>query len=382
MSEYSEFFTSLKVCESYGEKGRILEVLLNSFRRKSSFESSVSKSDLAEMKSFVFDEISALTDLIPTAPDYKTKDELFYYEDKLLGLFMFLSANKVEVSDDEVEKINALVNTVAKYQVLETAISDMYKLDKISGDDVKKVIEIAKPLADEYQKGLFFQGLLNWEKDVEKFTADAKTEIANYISSEMERYLKKDKLTEDEINNLEIASDICKNFIDEKTIPLLKQILNLTYNNVRYYAVSTLISCNQTIPASVINDLAQDLNYADLTYHLLKMHRLEGLFPTEFTSPEYLAKSDMVHWLTYPTELGKMPDEIVLLGDVKVKGEKYYIFKYKSDSDTLSDDSKNEWLIGWSSDDGGTFSNFDKLCDYEQKKPAKTLKVIKKKLLG
>ena len=377
MSKYQEFFTNLKNCGSYDEKGRLLEVLLNSFQRGNS----VSQADLTEMKSFVFEEIKILTDLIPTAPNYKTKDEMFYYEDKLMGLFMFICAQKVTVSDDEVNQVNALVKTVAKYQVLENAISEMYKLDKITLEDAKKVIEIAISLTDEYQRGLFFQGLLSYEKDVNKLTAEAKTEIANYISSEMERYLsKKDQLTEDEINNLEIASDICKNYINDKTIPLLKQILDLNHNNIRYYAVATLIACKEEIPANVIAELAQDLNYANLTHYLLKEHNLENTFPNEYADPVYLAKSDLVHWLTYPTELGKAPDEIVFLGDVKVKKEQYYIFKYKSDSDNLSDDLKNEWLIGWSSEEGGTFSHFDELSEYEQKKPAKTLKAIKKML--
>lgn len=379
MSKYQEFFENLKNCASYGEKGRLLEVLLNSFQQGNS----VSQTDLTEIKSFVFEEINNLTDLIPTTADYKTKDEMFYYEDKLLGLYIFIGANKIAASNDEINKINTLVKMVEKYQILETAVSEMYKLDKIMLEDAQKAIAIAKPLTDEYQKGLFFQGLLSYEKNLNKFTDEAKAEIANYISSEMERYLiKENKLTEDEINNLEIASDICKNFICDRTIPLLNQILSLNYNNIRYYALATLISCNQIVPANIIAELAQDLNYANLTYYLLKTHNLTNLFPKEFTDDEYLAKSDLVHWLTYPTELGKMPDEIVSLGDVKVKGEHFYIFKYKSDSNNLSDELKNQWLIGWSSDEGGTFSNFDKLCDYEQKKPAKTLKVIKKKLIG
>jgi hypothetical protein len=73
---------------------------------------------------------------------------------------------------------------------------------------------------------------------------------------------------------------------------------------------------------------------------------------------------------------------IELLGDVKVKGEIYFIFKYKSDRDNLCDDLQDQWLIGWSSTDGGTFSNFDKLSLYEQKNLKKTLKVIKKKWLA
>ncbi|MDE5616332.1 MAG: hypothetical protein K2I78_00925, partial [Clostridia bacterium] len=74
-------------------------------------------------------------------------------------------------------------------------------------------------------------------------------------------------------------------------------------------------------------------------------------------------------------------DEIEFLGKSTVKKEDYFIFKYKSDSDNLSDDLKNVWLIGWSGSDGGTFSDFDKLSDYEKKTPEKTVKYITKKLL-
>ena len=117
-----------------------------------------------------------------------------------------------------------------------------------------------------------------------------------------------------------------------------------------------------------------------MTYELLKDHSLTSLFPTELSTPEYLAKSDMVHWLIYPTELGKQPDQIEYLGKVKKK-EEYYIFRYISDSDTLGDDLKGKWLIGWSATEGNTFSNFDLYSDFEKKTLEKTLKYIKKKLL-
>ena len=108
------------------------------------------------------------------------------------------------------------------------------------------------------------------------------------------------------------------------------------------------------------------------------------MFPTECTTEEYLAKSDLVRWLTYPTELGKAPDEIVYIGKIKklFKKEVFYVFKYRSNSDTLGDDLKNKWLIGWSSRDGGTFSNFDEFAPFEQETAKKTLRLIQKKLIG
>ena len=92
----------------------------------------------------------------------------------------------------------------------------------------------------------------------------------------------------------------------------------------------------------------------------------------------------MVHWLMYPTELGKEPDEIEYIGKITYlfKKEVYYVFKYRSNSDTLDDNLKNKWLIGWSSEDGGTFSNFDEYALYEKNTIDATLKNIKKKLIG
>ena len=85
-----------------------------------------------------------------------------------------------------------------------------------------------------------------------------------------------------------------------------------------------------------------------------------------------------------PTELGKAPDEIQYIGKIKYlfKKEVYHIFKYRSDSDTLGDELKNKWLIGWSSGDGGTFSNFDEFEKFDLGNTEKTLKNIKKKLIG
>ena len=72
------------------------------------------------------------------------------------------------------------------------------------------------------------------------------------------------------------------------------------------------------------------------------------------------------------------------IGNIKqlFKKEVFHVFKFRSDSDTLGDDLKNKWLIGWSSNEGGTFSNFDEYALYEKNTIDATLKNIKKKLIG
>lgn len=134
----------------------------------------------------------------------------------------------------------------------------------------------------------------------------------------------------------------------------------------------------------MILTLAQDLRYAKLVYEMLKESDALEQFPESCAAPEYLAKSDLVHWLTYPTELGKAPEEIEYIGKItyRLKRDVYYVFKFRSDSDTLDETMKNKWLIGWSSEEGGTFSNFEEYALFEKETVDATLKSIKKKLLG
>ena len=152
-------------------------------------------------------------------------------------------------------------------------------------------------------------------------------------------------------------------------------------NNINYFAARTLLGEGKEVPAEIILQLANDLVYADNTYSMLSALGKEALFPKELANVEYLAKSNMVNWLVYPTELGKEPDDIEYLGNVEVKKEIYHIFRFRSDSDNLPENNKNVWLIGWSNGEGGTFSNFNLYSEYEKSTVEKTLKNIKKKLL-
>ena len=138
------------------------------------------------------------------------------------------------------------------------------------------------------------------------------------------------------------------------------------------------------LPQTAVDRLARDLGYANMAHALLKKHGMAARFPAECATEEYLAKSDLVHWLLYPTELGKTPDEIEYIGRSKrlLKKDVYHIFRFRSDSDTLNDECRGKWLIGWSSAEGGTFSNFDLYDDYAKATPEATVKSIRKKLIG
>ena len=352
-----------------------MTVILNSFQAK---KVKITSEDKKELSAFAFEEINQLISLIPTLQTYKEKDEIFGYEDNLLGIVMLCHSSPAEISETNLNNIKTLTALVDKERFVENAIDNIFKNNQNDKVTVNQLLASVIPLKDEFQKGQLYQGLLHYQGNISNLPLDSKILFADYISSELKRYLDT-PLDDVIINNLEFACDVSKYFINDTIISLLNDILKLEKNNVNYYAIATLLNADQTVPSNVIVSLANDIVYADMTYAILKQHGLQSLFPVELSTPEYLAKSDLVHWLTYPTELGKQPDQIEYLGKVKKK-EEYYIFRYISDSDNLGD-RKNQWLIGWSNDEGGTFSNFDLYSDFEQKTIEKTLKNIKKRLL-
>lgn len=376
MTDFKSIIEKLRSTSSFSEKNSFLTVILRSYQNK---RGKMKSKDKSELSAFVFEEIPNLITLIPTLKTYKEKDEVFRYEDTILGIVMLCHASPAEISETNLNNIEMLTALVDQERFVENAIDSIFTDGRNDKDAIDRLIGIVRPLKDEYQKGLFYQGLFHYAEAIQNLPTDSQMVLAEYIISELKRYIHT-ALDETIINNLEFACDVAKYFINDTLISLLKDILKLGKNNINCYAVSTLVNAGQAVPADIVEALAKDLVYADMTYSLLNSYGLMSLFPKEFSDPVYLAKSDLVHWLTYPTELGKEPEQIEFLGKVKKKGD-YYVFRYISDSDNLGEDLQGKWLIGWSNAEGGTFSNFDLYSDFEKKTPEKTLKNIKKRLL-
>lgn len=92
----------------------------------------------------------------------------------------------------------------------------------------------------------------------------------------------------------------------------------------------------------------------------------EHFIPKDLITQKDVALSEMIDWLSYPTELGCPPDEINVVGTIKKNGYKYYVFEFKS---TTMPDKKAMIGVsgGYKNDDitdrtyGFTFSEFDEI---------------------
>lgn len=383
MSNFDSIIESLQN-EDYPTKKQLLEYTLHVIERIREAKGELDREDAAALLAYAQSEMDHLLDAIPKTATYKKKDLLFACEDLLLGIIMLAYPSRSELSEDVLAKIKLLVETVAKERYIETYIDSLFRQDAIEKTEMDQLLAMVSPVEDEYQRGKLYAGLVNYRNDLDKITDDAKKSLIAYLTAEMNRYLALENWDEECVNSLEVVADICKYFPDDTLIALLRDGMKRGYGNVNFYAVETLLELEQSVPADCVAALARDLVYADMTYHTLVRFGKGQLFPAECTTPEYLAKSDLVHWLTYPTELGKVPDEIEYIGKITYlfKKDVYHVFKYRSDSDNLGEDRKNKWLIGWSGEEGGTFSQFDEYARFEKETVKATLKNIKRKLIG
>ena len=378
MSKYNEMIIHMEPL-GYAEKRQFLQYLVQMAERA---RHQFSVDDKTALLSYSYEEAERMLRAIPEAGSYKEKDLIFECEDFLLGLVMHLSGSSGNIPDDKLIKLKALAELVDKERYIERALDSVFSQDAISEADINRLLYWVRSSTDEYQKSKLFLGLAHYSQDISKFNDGAKQLMTDYLVSELYRLMKLD--TADAWNTLELLADVCKHFGCDRVVAALTDLLQLGHHHINFYAVDSLFTLGADVPQSVIHALAQDLEYANLTYGVLQRCGKTELFPENCTTEEYLAKSDLVHWLTFPTELGKVPDEIVYIGRIKLlfKKEEFHVFKFRSDSDTLDDGLKNKWLIGWSSNEGGTFSNFDEYALFEKATIDATLKNIKKKLIG
>jgi len=124
-----------------------------------------------------------------------------------------------------------------------------------------------------------------------------------------------------------------------------------------------------------IMDIAANSETRNWFYNaLVKMGRSE-IYPEEYRNQKSFAESNMVEWLVYPTELGRMPDEIELMNVFDIDEKEYYLFRFRCQS---SEHWKEKgWMAGVAGPfdkrnspttlaEGHTFSHFE---NWESKQP-------------
>ena len=379
MSAFEKILTAINENE-WNDKIRLTEYLLNVLGQ-------IKKPDEEDRKAlseFAGKQVLTLLEEIPRITDYKEKDLRCAYGDRILAIYPRIYPSRETIPAQELSNATKLLLIMENARPIDASVQRIFSQKEIEEGYIDRLLSFARNASGEYEKGKLYSGLLEHKDRLSALPDTAKMQLTGYLEKELERYLNLSAPDEDALNAWEIAADTARYFGSDRMIELLTQTSEVSRGSISFYALQSLNELQAPIPKESVWQLAADPVYANLTYQVLKKSGRVSLFPSKYSSPEYLAKSDLIHWLTYPTELGAVPNEIEYIGEVKylLRKEVYYIFKFRSDSETLDAEHRNKWLIGWSSEDGGTFSNFDFLSDYEKPTVDKTLKNIKKRLIG
>jgi len=135
-------------------------------------------------------------------------------------------------------------------------------------------------------------------------------------------------------------------FVESK----LREALNFADAILKYFAIVSLLRLGKTVSAEDISAVAARAETRNWLYQFLQNQKQEGLFPKKFLTQAAFAESDMVNWLVYPTELGRVPDEIELMKVVPIDTGlaggiyDYYLFRFRTLEPHWA--AKNGWIAG------------------------------------
>ena len=152
-----------------------------------------------------------------------------------------------------------------------------------------------------------------------------------------------------------VLLDLLGYFPDQSIIAELQLVKEIRDPELKLFASTSLLRLGQSVDPNMLLAVAEQPETRNRFYDLLKKLGKDDLYPKTYYTQEAFAESDMVHWLTYPTELGRAPDEIELMKTFTTKqGNEdvtYYLFRFR----TL----EPHWAAkkGWTAGVSGPFPN-------------------------
>ncbi len=374
MSEAMQIITVLREIPRE-ERAGICRYLLNMTDKVK-----LKKDEKAALYEIAEEELRELMPLISTAVTYKVKSQLADYAELLLGLCTKTVSGSAELPESLLLCLRSVYDLLQEVRSFENAVGKLFNQEEVYPAYVEQLLNLYRSLSDEDQKVQMYAGMLHYKEKLVTLSDECKVLFSGHMAEELTAKSGA-SLSVDGADHLEYMVDAARYVADDRLLDAVAEAAKSPHTNLSYYAIDTLLHCGRAVPMEAVVRVANDLAYAALLHHSLEIHGKADLFPAELNDPVYLAKSDLVHWLLYPTELGEAPDEIEYIGQTKASGEQFYLFRFRSDSDNLEESAKGQWLLGWSGSEGSTFSEFRLYADYEQETPEKTVKYIRKKVL-
>ncbi len=185
-------------------------------------------------------------------------------------------------------------------------------------------------------------------------------------------YLKTENINPVVFNDLEVIVDMACYLKNEEISKLIDEIDNTRDNdNADIFIIKYKIINDLKISNKKIETISNKNDKLFLLYKIMEELNVHNIYLKNITQ-EKIAMSDMVRWLSFPTELGSIPDKIELLGEFNFSNNRFFAFKFSKEGYRIKGD-----LLGISggypvdkvssTTSGFTFSKFEVATEDWQK---------------
>ena len=228
--------------------------------------------------------------------------------------------------------------------------------------------------------------ILNNDPEFKMFNDDEKDNIANNTVRKLTdiiNYINNNEVIDDSVyRDLEIIIDLSIHLDDKRIDELIKELskLNLNFECKLFIAKYKLVN-NLDVNSNEIDELLKSEKNLYRVISIFENANVLNKISLDKITQEDIAKSQMIDWLMYPTELGNKPDNIELIDKLEYDGLIYYIYRFKSNSFRVK-----EYMLGVSGgyekdkitsrNSGNTFSEFEEVKDNYKNQAIKLIEII------
>lgn len=347
------------------------------------FKELIDKTDIGD----IFDKVNAFE--INDSEMNKWIDDIFERANELDMNKMPYVLDTLYRSDDKLKFMSFCMLFEATYQELPfiTRLEDV----QIFKAKYKMFIETMLIVFDGSYDGIvdcIASIILNNDPRGELFSKEQYDALANSINTKLSIIKKFITESKHEIPNnvygtLEMIFDLATYINNDDTFELLKRFENVKLNgNSLVFLIKALMVNNlMEIKSSWWDELYNNKQEYYTMARMLTGIGEEDKIPTKYVDTEKLAEAVMIDWLSYPTELGKEPDSITLIGTIERENLIFYIYKFTSDK--FKDRGEMIGLSGsfikgsiTTSEAGFVFSKFETVKDDYKKQAEDIIELI------
>ena len=293
-------------------------------------------------------------------------DELYKTNDKLKFMLCCMLLESTCDKLDFITNLEKYPLFVAKFEVLVNTLTTVYEhVDNGIANCVSLII-------------------INNDPKFNYFDDDMKDRIINATKRKLKdilNYLKKQNINFLVYEDLEVIVDMSCYLNDKEISNIIDEIDHLGKNeNADIFIMKYKIINNMKISDKKLKMLKQDSERLWLLYSIMEELNINNVYLND-VSQESIAKSNMIKWLKYPTELGGNPDKIELLGEFIYNNTKCFAYKFSKNNFKISGD-----LLGVSGGfpldkissitSGYTFSKFENVSDDWEKQSNELVEFI------